>query len=427
MSMVQAYFVELIYIDPRVNSDKFYRIYVVDNKMVTQYGRNGAFGTFGTKSYPSPAAAEAAGRKQRNAKRDKGYQVNTEGTITVNANYTDTELDQAGTRLVKGIASPAPVNVDPPTADTKPQPEPTAAQQAIYAQVVCRLLDAGFDDTDKPASVFPGMDAPMLAQTVAADDLDSLLADERWGCQNKLDGERVLIEVVDGHVTARNRSGAEKVRNISADHLAPFTSLIEGRWEFDGELVGRTLWLFDMPCAGGFFAADTPFEDRYKALLAVFGAPGAHSENFGVVATVTGETAKRQLLADVEADHREGIMFRDMKAPYEHAMRSSGLRKHKLVKDADVVVAAVNTTKQSVDVAVYNTNGHLQTVGAVSTIGKGTVEVGDVVTVRYLYVVDEEHPRLFQPRIVTVREDKLPEYCTIDQFSGAATNKTVNA
>ena len=75
--------------------------------------------------------------------------------------------------------------------------------------------------------------------------------------------------------------------------------------------------------------------------------------------------------------------------------------------------------------SVHGLTGELIEIGAASTIGKGAVALGDVWVVTFLNVGNPEFPRLFQPRLVTRRDDKAAAECTIDQFAGAGANKEI--
>ena len=61
----------------------------------------------------------------------------------------------------------------------------------------------------------------------------------------------------------------------------------------------------------------------------------------------------------------------------------------------------------------------------VTTIGCGDVNVGDVVEVHYLYIVNPAAPRLFQPRILRSRTDIAPTECHLAQLANAATDRAV--
>jgi ATP-dependent DNA ligase len=257
-----------------------------------------------------------------------------------------------------------------------------------------------------------------------------------WVAQFKYDGDRVVIEVTDGAIRVLNRQGEEKTRNISHGHLLPFSALHSGRWVFDGEVVGRTLVLYDMATATDgkttWAQERSPFAVRYCVLTRIaklLGIPevatAAHDASVVLAPTAHGTLAKERFLATAITEQREGIILRHIKGAYESGRRSSTLIKHKLIKDADVIITSLHDTKQSATLAVHDVDGALIEVGAASTIGKGSVNVGDVWVVTFLYVTDPQNPRLFQPRLVNKRDDKSTNECTISQFADAGTSKKI--
>ena len=123
---------------------------------------------------------------------------------------------------------------------------------------------------------------------------------------------------------------------------------------------------------------------------------------------------------------REGLILRHTDGPYESGRRSTTLVKHKLIKDADVIITALHDTKQSATLSVHALDGSLLEVGSASTIGKGGVSVGDVWQVTFLYITDPQFPRMVQlSRLVLWRSDKDPAECSIEQFADAGTNKVI--
>ena len=75
---------------------------------------------------------------------------------------------------------------------------------------------------------------------------------------------------------------------------------------------------------------------------------------------------------------------------------------------------------------VYNDAGELVEIGQVSTIGKGDVNAGDVIEVRFMGVTDPTAPRLYQPRIMRKRTDKSAAECSDTQLAHAWMNKTID-
>lgn len=220
----------------------------------------------------------------------------------------------------------------------------------------------------------------MLAATLSPDHLDEVMDSDTWVTQFKYDGDRVLIEVTDGRINVLNRQGENKIRNVGRAQLLPFTALRRGRWVFDGEVVGRTLVLFDLAFASGlrtWVTESDPFIARYQALqviadLLVIPVPDRIAGSPVVLAPVASSPeAKTLMLADAVLQQREGLIARRGAGTYEQGRRSTGLLKHKLVKDADVVISGLHATKESATLSVHDDHGTLVEVGSASTIGKG--------------------------------------------------------
>lgn len=433
---------EATYIDPRAGNDKFYRVFVFGNRWVTQYGRNGTVGTF-TKivEASNDERATKAAEAKLASKVKKGYQPSKSGTVTVETLGDDlTVLDQAADTLAPGDTAPSAV------ADT---PVPVTELDAPVRDDLVPAVRAGLaaaeiaGETATPADMRPDLPVrPMLASVQPAQVVSSAMESGDWYAQFKYDGDRVAVEVLDGQIRVLNRQGQAKTRNVGTAQLAAFTALHSGRWVFDGEVVGRTLVLFDLAAATDgaqtWVREDSPFTDRYAALAAIadiLGIPAAEEAGSTVPVVLAPlartETGKADFLATAHDEQREGIILRHRHGSYEPGRRSTTLVKHKLIKDADCVISALHPVKQSADLAVYDENGQLVQVGSASTIGKdaragaGGVAVGQVWVVTFLYVTDPNHPRMIQPRLVSRRDDKAADECSLAQFADAGTNKTV--
>lgn len=415
---------EATYVDPRSGNDKFYRTFVFGSSWVSQYGRNGTLGTF-TKAVDagSPEAALTAADKKFDSKVKKGYNPTRQGTVV--------STEPIGEDLAVLDVLATQVGADTTHAS---EPVEAAAVATTLDDVTDKVVDsllahdtAGWRNTTKDDTDPALPTRPMLASVVAPDEIDYAMTDPNWCAQLKYDGDRVVIEVRDGVVTALNRQGQAKTRNVGLAHTTPFTALGRGRWVFDGEVVGRTLVLFDLITAtdGERTWADenTSFADRYYVLGIIAEALDLDPNAVILAPVADGIDAKADLLAQAVDCKREGIILRYNKGAYEPGRRSTYLIKHKLIKDADIIVTALHAKKQSATLAVYDADGELVTVGAASTIGKGDVVVGDVWVVTFLYVTDPANPRMFQPRLVACRDDKTASECSIAQFADAGTDK----
>lgn len=423
------------YIDPRAGNDKFYRTFVFGSSWVSQYGRNGTLGTF-TKvvELASPEAAQKAADAKFAAKVKKGYNPVRSGQVD-----SSISIDQSNLMLLDELAGTLPLGQSQ-TITTEPvNPVELGAQTApsLTAAVRDKLETRFRGDTPTAEDLQPALPVrPMLASVQDQTTVDDAMQDHSWLAQFKYDGDRVVIEVTNGQIRVLNRQGQEKTRNVGTAHLHPFTALDEGRWVFDGEVVGRTLVLFDLITASDgtstWSRENNTFLRRYCVLELIAGVLGIRNAEVApedapvVLAPVAvGNKAKLDYLTTAVRDQREGIILRHTDGPYESGRRSTTLVKHKLIKDADVIVTSQHASKDSVTLSVYNAAGQLQEIGAASTIGKGPVVLGEVWVVTFLYVADPAHPRLFQPRLVSRRDDKNAAECTLEQFADAGTNKLV--
>ncbi|MFJ2662626.1 ATP-dependent DNA ligase [Arthrobacter koreensis] len=426
---------EAEYIDPRAGNDKFYRTFAFGAAWVAQYGRNGTLGTF-TKitEAASPEAAEQAASRKFADKVRKGYEPVRSGTVATEVAITADNisvLDELAGSLPAG-QSVGVVTTPVPAANL------TAARRPdITANIADLLAEVSHWHPVRPAvpaDMNPDLPVrPMLASTQSAEAISDALNDPGWFAQYKYDGDRVVVEVTNGDIRVLNRAGQAKVKNVGSANLEPFTALHSGRWVFDGEIVGRTLVLFDLLMATDgqktWVRDYSCVDERYeilRALAYLLNIPQAGADHAVVIAPMAmDQETKDHFLATAIAEQREGIILRRKLSVYEQGRRSMDMIKHKLIKDADVVVKSLHPTKQSATLAVHDAAGRLVEVGAASTIGKGEVSVGDVWVVTFLYVTNPAHPRLFQPRLVSSRTDKTAVECTLDQFADAGTAKVV--
>lgn len=425
MTIVHA--TELEYVDPRSNSEKFYRVFRIGTVTTNQYGRIGTYGTFTPrKDAGSEAKAEAVAQKAVAGKLAKGYNIVGQGTFEATDEAPDSVLDAKGGRLAApGEATTMPTEREQSAAVVAVNESEDIDPGVLHA--VIHNLDCVAERQNITPPTNPTR--PMLATGATTQQLGNLLESDQFDAQLKLDGDRVVVLVVDGVVSALNRAGEPKIKNVGADMLAPFRHLTKGRWVFDGEVVGRTLWLFDMPAAGDFHDESATWSIRSEHLRYAFDTLDDFNilgEHVRLVPTYSGE-AKAELLDAALQNDKEGVIFRDVDGTYESGKRSKVLWKYKFENEADCIVTEVAPKgKESVVLSVYGNDGKPVKVGHASTIGKSpTPRLDDVWEVKFLYVVSAEHPTMVQARLVRRRDDKLHRECLIEQFATAVTDKSV--
>ncbi len=342
-------------------SEKFWRAVLLGTTVTTYWGRIGTVGQSQSKKFAEPHVAEAAFTKAVNEKKGKGY-------------------------------------VEQGDAEAMPAAAPKTSLPEIR---------------------------PMLAEEVDQGRLPTYAADDKVVFQQKLDGHRVMLHVSDGKVSVIGRGGQDSQHSplFARDSHSSVTKL--GDVVLDGELIGQTLWLFDMPFCRGIVAEASTYGDRMTALERLFEAWNPDPAAYRLLRTARTMEEKAELARDCLKDGMEGVMIKRLDAPYKAGKRVSTVMKAKFVKECDVVVTAVGVGgKDNYELGVYR-DGELVNVGRCSAIGKAQVGVGAVIECRYLYFAVED--RLYQPRMMKVRTDKGATECLWSQFDHARVNKEVLA
>lgn len=261
---------------------------------------------------------------------------------------------------------------------------------------------------------------PMLADRVSPKVGNKRLLDDNWWTEQKFDGKRVLILIEDGEVTVLNRRGEPCGFNVlvEQDFKTEFRQA-GGTWVFDGEMVGSTYWIFDMPRAGTL-PSDAPFHLR-RSIMESFFTAWNPPERIRLARCAKTTEEKEEMLAKLAGGGAEGIMLKRVNGLYFPGKRSDSWAKYKFWKSCEVVVLETGVDgKSNARMAMIDpdSDAPVKDVGTVSTLGKWAeiVEPGCVLEVKYLYAVDRNSPKLYQPNILRVRDDKPAIECTLDQL-----------
>jgi ATP-dependent DNA ligase len=228
------------------------------------------------------------------------------------------------------------------------------------------------------------------------------LGDDYW-YEQKMDGDRVLVQVEDGLISVFNRNAEPRSRFIPVRVDAPGTWIIDGEWMDDG-----TYWAFDLPVMNGQIVKHTLRDRRF--ILEDFLHRVEHSPNMRILPKWEGEKKKLQLVQEVHSLSLEGVVIKHVAGTY-------GTRwlKAKNYHTADVVVTSLRDDgKENVTFAVISGTGEWKEVGRCALLGT-EIAVGDVVEVRYLYM--SKKGRLIQPTLQRRRDDKTARECDMRQFS----------
>ena len=255
--------------------------------------------------------------------------------------------------------------------------------------------------------------SPMLATQVDVEALPSLVDDDAWMLDQKLDGQRRLVAIVDARPQAFGRRGtsAKLPRQVERD----LSVLSGGEWLVDGELMDDVFWVFDVVRApAGHITETTPYAVRRRALDGI--APHITTGSVHVLPCAAEKVDKDALVGAVRTLGCEGVVARHIEGAYEFGDRSRTMLKAKFFRDIDVVVTRVRVDgKENFGIGLVR-EGEVIEIGTCSALFRGLapVEVGQVLTVHYLYANERGH--LQHPTRPKVRNDKAPEECTFDQL-----------
>lgn len=260
---------------------------------------------------------------------------------------------------------------------------------------------------------------PMLLGELPLDELNRKVVDDEYWMEQKIDGQRLLLDIGSDRVRAFGRNGqATEVPHLGPHGVGPFTSI--GSFIFDGEFLNGTFWVFDLLRVGDLeggiaLAHDEPFWLRRQALEMLFDQIADLPPSMKLVPIHRSADRKREHAVAIQRLGGEGVVLKHRSHLYQPGKRGRLAMKVKFVKDLDAVVSSVGIDgKENIEVSLFNGRSMIP-VAKCSTIGKQVPAIGSVVEVRYLYALHPHMPRLYQPRMIRSRVDKHPTECTIDQ------------
>jgi bifunctional non-homologous end joining protein LigD len=292
---------------------------------------------------------------------------------------------------------------------------PVTPEEAVkvWQKLVNSKLAKGYRHmTEEGPGVIPQAELPdtpteiqcVLLNPIDEDECERLLDDPNWVAQPKFDGVRFMLGRKNGKVYALNRKG----KQVSVPtQIAKEADKIKGDFLLDGELVGETLYVFDVLEMDGECKREHSLEERNRIWVIKFAAPGG-------LATFGGESIKhvplttkdkRKLYRKLVEDSAEGVVFKRLGSRYNVGRPASGgnYLKYKFYASCTCVVSKVNQKRSvSLEMACGTAVGNV-TIPANHDIPKA----GDVVEVRYLYAY--EGGSLYQPTYLGVRDDVDPD------------------
>jgi bifunctional non-homologous end joining protein LigD len=249
-----------------------------------------------------------------------------------------------------------------------------------------------------------------LLNAVEQADVSLLLLDNRHCLQEKHDGRHLMVRKQGDDITGINRRGLivaipDPIRE-AVEHI-PFDVLI------DGEAVGDTLHAFDLLEVKGTCLRKRRYIDRFAGLMMVI-PPNLPALRW--VSTAVDPNDKMEIYEELLSTNREGVVFKDMDAPYSPGRPNSGgpQLKFKFVESASFVVTGQNA-KRSVNIGLYD-GDKLVPAGNVTIPPNHTIpEVGKVCDVRYLHAL-KQSGSIYQPVYLGVRSDIPTSECVVEQL-----------
>ena len=340
---------------------------------------------------------------------DKVYQASIEpidGLFVVNFAY-----GRRGTTLQTGTKTPVAVNLE--------------NARTIYGKLVREKTSKGYtpgedgtpyQHTEKEQQATGIL--PQLLNPIEENELERLINNPGYVGQEKFDGQRILIQKEGAAINGINRKGLMfGIPSVLINEVRQ----IPGDFVIDGESIGEVFWAFDVLMLHGNDVRIQPYKDRLFMLAQIV------SREFGFVklADTAYTTAEKQtLLERMNREQREGVVFKQLDAPYTAGRPNSGGSqfKYKLYATASFIVWKVNR-QRSVSLALWGTsNGQTTATPVQVSAGNVTIppnqavpKVGAVVEVRYLYAF-KESGIIYQPVYLGVRGDIDPGDCLAKQL-----------
>ena len=179
----------------------------------------------------------------------------------------------------------------------------------------------------------------------------------------------------------------------------------------DGEAIGDNFHVFDLLENGTEDLRDKCYLERYLTLKSL-----SFCQSIKVVPLAVKYDAKKALYDELKANNKEGVVFKNLDAPYKSGRPSSGgdMIKFKFYETASVRVCQGRTGKHSVGMEILENKKWIP-VGNV-TIGTNTPlpPIGSIIEVRYLYAY--KGGSLYQPSYLGIRDDIDDNECVISQL-----------
>lgn len=351
------------------SSDKFYTISVVCNdeglySVPFTYGRRGTSGRDGFKTTnTSKEEAYRVYHKMKDEKLRKGYEV--------------------------GPSYAAPTSEDGLHIETEPEEPEVSTEEPVDQPVFqCQLLTE-----------------------IDENEVVNMVACDGYCGQEKHDGKRLSIRYFHGDVSAFNKKGKLCDYPVKFKEALTEISNTSGLKSFliDGELVKDQYFAFDMLNENDRPIGHLDYESRLESLSKLLEDTDTCIH---LVYTAVTLEEKKELIQRLYDEHREGIVFKRLTAPYS-AGRGEDWWKYKFYATASFIVLRVNT-KRSVALGILDGEEIKDVGNCTIPPNKDIPSKDDIIEVRYLYAY--KGGKIYQPTYLEPREDVTADECVISQL-----------
>ena len=304
-------------------------------------------------------------------------------------------------------------------------PVPLETATRLFNKLVASKVAKGYQPDGEATAPYQqsgneGIDSGIRCQLlnpVEKEELSRLLTGRTHCLQEKHDGRRLMVRKQGDEITGINRRGLvvaipDPIRHAIEE--IPFDVLI------DGEAVGETLHAFDLLEVKGNCLRQRRYLDRHAGLLMII-PPNLPALRW--VSTSIDPNDKVEIYEELRATNREGVVFKEVDAPYSAGRPNSGgtQLKYKFVESASFIVTARND-KRSVSLGLFDGN-ELVSAGNVTIPPNHEIPAkGEVVECQYLYCF-RESGSIYQPVYLGKRCDIPAAECSTDQLKYKAANE----
>jgi bifunctional non-homologous end joining protein LigD len=320
-----------------------------------------------------------------------------------------------GGTLNTGTKTPAPISLDEAIK---------IFDKLVTSKVAKGYLPLADTNTPYPLTGSEGLDSGVRCQLlnpIEESEVSILLADTRHCLQQKYDGRRLIVRKQDHEITGINRRG---LIVAIPEPIRAAVAMIPGDCIIDGEAVGDTLHAFDLLGVNGSDLRQRRYLDRYTGLLTLI---PPNQPALRCVSTVIAPNDKAQTYDQLRQANREGVVFKDMDAPFTAGRPNSGgpQLKFKFVETASFVVTGINS-KRSVTLGLFEGDKMVPAGNVTIPPNHALPELGAVVECRYLYAY-RESGAIYQPVYLGPRSYIPSSECGVDQLKYKAESEATVA